>query len=470
MYSDYIEEEEKEKSKKEKNIKEEKSEKKSHNPLEKEEDFYGDFYEYASDNGSDDDDIEEEPDLESNRKKATRMKVAITTILLIVLAVLVVLLTRSCDHKKVVIDKTPEVIINNPTIELKVGEEVQIDYQFNYFKEDPSLTFTSMDEEIVTVSEDGLVKALKEGKTEIVISYFVDKAPQEKTCEVIITKKDEKPKPEPTEDEKPKDKKAPVINATIVDAKDNTWTNHDVVIKVSAKDDSKVTLQYVLDCTNNCKYNSVSDGKINITKNGTTIVNIQAKDASNNKSNKKLTIKIDKDKPTCSLSVNSDGNLSANPKDNIGVLYSGFSSSYSGSNETSKKVGVGDYTYYVKDQAGNTNTCSINVKSKVQYRSRTCEATHLKYSGWYQYNSAYTTRCSFYSKYEAEQAGNSWYHVRSNADASQCSNSSPCYLCVSYGRTLLGCNWGNEEWSSYQDTKPEETKKVQVEEKTIFYS
>ena len=439
-------------------------------PLEKEEDFYGDFYDYVNENGYDDD-IENEPDLESSRKKATRMRVAITMILLIVLGVLVVLLTRSCDHKKVIKDETPEVIINNPTIELTVGEEEQIDYRYDNFKDEPTLTFTSMDEDVATVTEEGLVKGIKEGTTEIIISYFVDKVPQEKKCEVTIKKKEKEPDPEPKpEPEKPKDKKAPVITATIVDAKDNTWTNHDVTINVSAKDDSKVTLQYVLDCTNNCKYTNVSGGKITVTKTGTTIVNIQAKDSSNNKSTKKLTIKIDKDNPSCSLSVNSDGVVTAKPSDSNGILYSGFNSGYSGSNETSKKVAVGTHTYYVKDLAGNTSTCSISVKSKVQYRSRTCDIGHMTFTGWHQYSSVYTTRCSIYTKYESEKAGNTWYHARSNADASQCSGSSPCYLCTSYGRSLSGCNWGDEKWSSYQDTKPEESKKVQVEEKTIFYS
>lgn len=435
-------------------------------PLEKEEGFYDDFYDYVGHNREDD--IEEEPDLESQRKKATRMKVAVTIILLIVLAVLILLLTRSCDHKKVIKDDPAEVIVKSEIVEINEGEEFQIDYELNNFRDEPTLTFTSLDEKVASVSESGLVKGISSGNTEIIISYFIDKVSYEKKCVVTVKKKEvEKPK----EEEKPKDTSAPKLTVNISNAKDNTWTNHDVTIKVSAKDNSKVTLEYVLDCTNNCKFNKVSNGQIVISKSGTTIVNIRARDANGNKTSKKVTIKIDKDKPSCSLTVNADGTLTSIPKDN-NMAYYGYNSSYSGSNESSKKITTaGTYTYYVKDAAGNTNTCSITVKTKVQYRSRTCAIEHMTFSSWYVYQTVNTTKCSLYSKSEAERAGNTWYHQRTAIDNSNCNNStSQCYTCKSYGRSLQGCNWGNEEWGPYQDSPIEETKKIQVEKKTVFYS
>ena len=69
--------------------------------------------------------------------------------------------------------------------------------------------------------------------------------------------------------------------------------------------------------------------------------------------------------PTCSLSVTSDGVVKANVKN---ATYYGFSSSYSGTNATSKTLskatpGEEKITYYVKNSSsGKTNTCSITVK------------------------------------------------------------------------------------------------------------
>ncbi len=69
--------------------------------------------------------------------------------------------------------------------------------------------------------------------------------------------------------------------------------------------------------------------------------------------------------PSCSLSVSSKGVITASVKN---ATYYGFSSSYSGSNGTSKtlsktKDGEEKITYYVKNSSsGKTSTCSITVK------------------------------------------------------------------------------------------------------------
>lgn len=69
--------------------------------------------------------------------------------------------------------------------------------------------------------------------------------------------------------------------------------------------------------------------------------------------------------PTCSLSVNSSNMISASYSDETGgsgISYHGWSSSYSGDVSNSKTLnGIGTYTYYVKDMAGNTGSCSITV-------------------------------------------------------------------------------------------------------------
>lgn len=71
--------------------------------------------------------------------------------------------------------------------------------------------------------------------------------------------------------------------------------------------------------------------------------------------------------PTCTISANST-TITAVPADDKGVAklsYYGWDSSFSGSNSTTKPIGVGTYTYYVKDGSNNTATCSISIESTV---------------------------------------------------------------------------------------------------------
>ena len=69
--------------------------------------------------------------------------------------------------------------------------------------------------------------------------------------------------------------------------------------------------------------------------------------------------------PTCTLSA-SGSNITAAASDDSGIAYQGWDSSYSGTSTTSKDISAGTHTYYVKDTAGNTNTCSINISGLVE--------------------------------------------------------------------------------------------------------
>ena len=90
--------------------------------------------------------------------------------------------------------------------------------------------------------------------------------------------------------------------------------------------------------------------------------------------------------PTCSLSANAS-TISASASDNVGIAYQGWSSSYSGGNEYSKGISVGTHTYYVKDTAGNTNTCSISI------------------SGQSETSVPYTETCAAYANYTTVYSG-----------------------------------------------------------------
>ena len=84
--------------------------------------------------------------------------------------------------------------------------------------------------------------------------------------------------------------------------------------------------------------------------------------------------------PTCSLSANGS-NITATATDDKGIAYQGWSSSYSGNNSTSKSIASGTHTYYVKDTAGNTNTCSISIKATYSYQKEVQTETSA-YERW----------------------------------------------------------------------------------------
>ena len=84
--------------------------------------------------------------------------------------------------------------------------------------------------------------------------------------------------------------------------------------------------------------------------------------------------------PTCNLSANGS-TITATATDNKGIAYQGWSSSYSGSNSTSKNIAVGTHTYYVKDTAGNPSTCSISIKATYSYQKEVQTETSA-YERW----------------------------------------------------------------------------------------
>ena len=99
-------------------------------------------------------------------------------------------------------------------------------------------------------------------------------------------------------------------------------------------------------------YNGVYSGSASGTITGTTAVYLNFSTS-------------DTTPPTCSLSA-SGSNITASASDNVGLSYQGWDSSYSGTSITSKDIASGTHTYYVKDTAGNTNTCSISISGLVE--------------------------------------------------------------------------------------------------------
>lgn len=268
---------------------------------------------------------------------------------------------------------TPNLLLSMSNLNLNAGDSKKIEYTIENDNGTVEIIWSSSDESVVTVDQNGNVKGVKAGNATISASYSIDGQEYKKTCEVTVIKKQSSGD---SGSSGTVDKTKPVLNYTITSGKENDWTNGDVTIKVTATDSSgSVTVKYTTNCNTNCKYTKVTNNTIKISNVGSTVVRIIATDKASNSVEKKVTVKIDKTNPTCSLKVSETGTLSATYSDTGGsdVSYYGFDSGYSGTSINSKQItGAGSYLYYVKDKAGNTNSCSLVVKSKAQYRYRDC--------------------------------------------------------------------------------------------------
>ena len=103
-----------------------------------------------------------------------------------------------------------------------------------------------------------------------------------------------------------------------------------------------------------------------------------------------LRLVSDTTKPTCSLSA-SGTTITATYSDEggSGLAYYGWSSSYSGSNSSSGTITEAKtYTFYVKDGAGNTNTCSGTVANTTASSYEDCGGNLHDSGGCYYYTSA----------------------------------------------------------------------------------
>lgn len=88
----------------------------------------------------------------------------------LIMSILLLLITLvSCKKKPK--EETIEINVNNPSIVLKIGEKEQIDYDTN---DSEGLNFESSDEDIVIVSNDGLVEGVSAGKAKINITSIKD--------------------------------------------------------------------------------------------------------------------------------------------------------------------------------------------------------------------------------------------------------------------------------------------------------
>ena len=156
------------------------------------------------------------------------------------------------------------------------------------------------------------------------------------------------------------------------------WTNTGKQITISAFDESKgsgvsaynITTSNTKPASNASTWVSMSNAKVTTTtKYNAGTYYVWVKDGSNNISaSKTVTVdKIDTTKPTCTLTYAKTGKgyrLQITGQDNNQLA--GKPYSFDGTNyqelSTKEVTSAGKYTAYIKDIAGNTNTCSTEIK------------------------------------------------------------------------------------------------------------
>lgn len=454
------------------------------NDVDVDENFYG--YENSSNYNND-------SNLNNNSGKSKKVIiiVIVAIILLVCIGGLIFFLVRNNGNGSEQPVLIPSVTLLDTNFELAVGSSKKITYTVENYSDDIAISWSSSDKSIATVSSDGTVKGVKVGTVTITATYIVDGVEYQKNCSVTIKKKDSSSGNGSSGTTTPvKDTTDPKLSYTITTGKKNAWVNKDVTIKVTASDNSgSVTVKYTTNCNSSCKYTTVSGGVIKVSTEGSSVVRIVASDKAGNSTEEKVTVMIDKKKPTCSLTVSETGTLTAKYNDtgDSGIAYYGFASSYSGDSKNSQTLSKGGtYTYYVKDKAGNTSTCSLEVKTETKYRYQDCIGCNRCESAgcetyYPEYETTYTLNSDKYYDAGASLPGTKRYKERViSCEAKGATGSGyTCYTkrtyCAIFKRSCYVCKnsegsycdtWG--EFSAWSNTEYTKTNTRNVETKTVY--
>lgn len=450
---------------------------------------------YSYDDFNDNENVDNSNEKKQGNKKKIIIFIIILLLFLISIGVIIFFLGRGNGGNNEVPQPVPipSITLSFSSFDLPVGSSKNITYTIENDNGNVVVTWSSSNKKIATVSETGTVKAIKAGSTTITASYTINGVEYKETCSVTVENKDSSSGGSTggSSGTTPvKDTTKPTLSYLLTSGKENTWVNTDVSIKVTASDNSgSVTVKYTTNCNSNCKYTTVSNNIIKISSTGSNVVRIVATDKAGNSTEKKVTVMIDKTKPTCSLKVSETGNLFATYNDTgSNILYYGFSSSYSGTSGNSQTVSSpATYTYYVKDKAGNTNTCSLAVKMKTQYSyqdcisCKTCQAAGCdsRVWSWVKKGDTTTVSSSCSSSSEIVKGEKKYTGCRATSGSSTGTCSFTCssfyekvWKCNAYKASCDACggcnNWS--EFSAWSDTKYTQTASRNVKTKNVFYS
>lgn len=337
-------------------------------------------------------------------------------------------------------------IIVPSAIDLFVGETKALDARVSGINNISNvvLNYQSENEMIATVTSDGLVTAIGDGSTNILITFYDEKNNLYKNnCLISVTKKVENNVEKPS-DNSSNDKQGPTIKYTLP-ASSNGWYKGNVVISISATDTSGIkSVKYALDCTSDCKYTDITNSnKIAITGSGTKKIKIVAIDKKGNTSQKDVTINLDNTKPVAKLSISNKIAYS-----NTGTVEVCATCTDTGSGCKEAKVcqthtqNIENVSLIVYDKAGNSTTTEaykvVIDKSKptcsLTYSDKKITATASDTGGsgllYYGFNEKYTGSSTKEQTVD-NKTGTYKYYVKDKAG-----NTNVCSLTCSFGSWL----------------------------------
>ena len=367
---------------------------------------------------------DDESDEENKGNKKIIIKYVIIAILFIALIILIVVLLSG--GKKDVI--SGDIELNNSNITLSVGASDYISYKVVNTESKVSSSFISSDTNVVNVDENGKITAVGPGESTITIYYTVDGINKEKKCivkvegqpineELILnlkvnngnenswTNKDVTVSVEANTELGLSSLKYAINcngECNYVDVSENKIIITDNgTTKVTVKAVDTKNKEVVKEVTVNIDKEApvaTYNGEKNITSNKDVEVCATCSDsisgckkekvckkysssssnqsitvtdnAGNTKKSSTFNVTITKKNDPCTLSVSSDGTVKATLRES--AKYYGFNSTYSGSNELSKKVDIGNVTgngesgalvvrYYVLNKNGSGGMCYVTV-------------------------------------------------------------------------------------------------------------
>ena len=194
----------------------------------------------------------------------------------------------------------------------------------------------------------------------------------------------------------------------------NTWTNQNITLTLTGNDDLSGVDYYEYSSDSGETYTRMNSNMISFTNSVNKKYYFRVVDkAGNVSSDRKYTIKIDKIKPTCSVTNMTSGGS----EDGVNLKISCSDSGGSGCIKQAYNyynIKAGDKTYTVEDNVGNKGTC--NVKVYANRRRSSC-----KWNNWYvDYDSCLNMLETCLPKlgqyaYYIDVSINKWYKVNENA-------------------------------------------------------
>ena len=242
------------------------------------------------------------------------------------------------------------------------------------------------------------------------------------------------------------DKTAPSCSITASGSQSNGWYTGDVTLKSTYSDALSGVGSYGMGAFSSAVYNSLNE----VTRTGDTsglTFKCFVKDNAGNTASRSITIKKDSTKPTCSWTHGSWGTTTTatitGSDATSGVAQINAGDGYkSGSSTTKKFTSAGTHTGFVKDKAGNTNTCSITISKRTRYRQRSCSTCSSCSSAGYNYGS-----------WTSDGGGCYGSNMSSSYPKSSATNLVAYDSCVKQVGTGRGCKVGQYYCKKYKRTR-----------------